>query len=784
MPYVTCAECGFRAYTAAGHATVEECLACGAPLPGYATRRTAASASEDKARAAAGPANQLQRDIEVRLGRFPAFFEPALPNPDVLRELWRQTRKEWLDSPVPGHFRHALLAGLATLSPWPWRAVAIESEGASALGAMPDARTLISEPLAELEADSGSDPLEDWPPEGTAANRELLALSLRLVVDGPEPEVRARVKALLGAERYASLVAALTFLETCRLFAQAHPELTGPESGYRRSGDSADVAMFELDPAGTVVSFSPGAERLFGITAEAVAGKPVAELFASEYAPQIARLTDPLPRAEPQPLSEQRVQVVARRGDGTLFDGVLTVTNRRRDGRPGASAVVVDLTGADERADHAAAAYRVLLGLLAGRVDSLPPAAVLDAIAESLGWGCAAVWRFDAATAMLHCVAVRALGADVPADAGPRPGETAAPSEGLVGRVFESGEALWIEEVPTDVPRGHTLEELRQMCSGVWLPVGPPGAPVGVLELLSPERRAPDPVLLEMLTGLAHGASALLERAGEMTPGTGREDILSGARLAFEGAPVGMALVSLDAKSQGVITEANRALSALTGRDIRDLVGSRLRDLIAPADPDIDADLMDQLLAGRIPSYQVDKRFKRGEREQFWGELTVSLIRAAGSGRPLYIVIQVADVSERKRAEDALHASRERLASVFDEAPIGMAIATLDRRWLQVNVILCQTLGYEEGELLARSLDDLIHPDDIETIRRYLERLFAGDVLGYHVETRAVRADGEVIWIQLSVSLVHDYEGAPAYVLAEVQDLTERKRLEDELERG
>jgi diguanylate cyclase (GGDEF)-like protein len=85
---------------------------------------------------------------------------------------------------------------------------------------------------------------------------------------------------------------------------------------------------------------------------------------------------------------------------------------------------------------------------------------------------------------------------------------------------------------------------------------------------------------------------------------------------------------------------------------------------------------------------------------------------------------------------------------------------------------------------LARTLDDLIHPDELETIQRYLERLYAGDVLGYHVETRAVRADGEVIWIQLSVSLLHDYAGAPAYVLAEVQDLTERKRLEDELERG
>jgi PAS domain S-box-containing protein/diguanylate cyclase (GGDEF)-like protein len=753
-------------------------------LPPQRTRRFGEPAASDDSAQAAGPANHLRRDIEARLGRFPAFFEPALANPDVLRELWRQTRKEWLDGPVPDHFRHALLSALATLSPWPWRAVAIEAGGATALGAALDAKALVSAPLSELAAASPAAPLEDWPEEGTAENRELLALSLRLVVDGPEPDVRRRLNVMLGDERYASLVAALTFLETCRMFAQAHPELTGPESGYRRAGDPADVAMFELDTAGTVVSFSPGAEHMFGTLAEAVAGKPVQELFDREYSPQIARLTDALPRAQPQPLSEHRVQVVARRADGTPFEAALMFTNRRRDGRPGAAAAVVDLTGADERADHAAAAYRVLLGLLAGRVDSLPPAAVLDAIAESLGWGCAAVWRFDAARGVLQCVAVRALGRDVPADAGPRPGDTAKPGEGLVGRVFDSGEALWVEELPPEIARGKPLEGLRNMCSGVWLPIGPPRAPVGVLEMLSSERRAPDPVLLEMLTGLAHGASVLLDRGGEDALPGAPGDALTGGRLAFEGAPVGMALVSLEQGSKGVITDANRALSALTGRDISDLVGAPLRDLIDPADPEVDAELMDQLLAGRIPSYQVDKRFKRGEHERFWGELTVSLIRAADAGRPLYIVVQVADVDERKRAEDALHASRERLASVFDEAPIGMAIATLDGRWLQVNSTLCQTLGYEEGQLLARTLDDLIHPEEVETIRRYLDQLFAGDVLGYHVETRAVRADGEVIWIQLSVSLAHDYEGTPAYVLVEVQDLTERKRLEDELERG
>jgi PAS domain S-box-containing protein/diguanylate cyclase (GGDEF)-like protein len=113
-----------------------------------------------------------------------------------------------------------------------------------------------------------------------------------------------------------------------------------------------------------------------------------------------------------------------------------------------------------------------------------------------------------------------------------------------------------------------------------------------------------------------------------------------------------------------------------------------------------------------------------------------------------------------------------------------MGLATLDNRWLQVNEALCETLGYLEAELLSKPLSHLIVPEEMETIQRYLRQLLAGEVLGYHVETRAQRADGQIIWVQLSVSLVHDYEGAPAYVFAEIQDISERKRLEQELEQG
>jgi PAS domain S-box-containing protein/diguanylate cyclase (GGDEF)-like protein len=147
-------------------------------------------------------------------------------------------------------------------------------------------------------------------------------------------------------------------------------------------------------------------------------------------------------------------------------------------------------------------------------------------------------------------------------------------------------------------------------------------------------------------------------------------------------------------------------------------------------------------------------------------------------------VVQLADITERRRVEDALDDSRDRLVSAFHEAPIGMALATLGGDWLQVNEAMCLTVGYSDEELLSKRLPDLIAPEEAEAMQRYLRQLTAGDVLGYHVETRVVRGDGEVIWVLLSVSLVHDYEGAPEYLLTEVQDISERKRVEEELEQG
>jgi PAS domain S-box-containing protein len=147
---------------------------------------------------------------------------------------------------------------------------------------------------------------------------------------------------------------------------------------------------------------------------------------------------------------------------------------------------------------------------------------------------------------------------------------------------------------------------------------------------------------------------------------------------------------------------------------------------------------------------------------------------------------QVGQFVERKRAEEALRDIEEGFRRAFDEAPIGMALLSVTPgsggRFLQVNRALSDITGYSEGELKSISLRSLTHREDRDAERPLLERLLAGEIPNYQREQRYVRADGRVVWVMLNASTMHNLEGKLLYAIAQIQDISERKRAEQELE--
>ena len=142
---------------------------------------------------------------------------------------------------------------------------------------------------------------------------------------------------------------------------------------------------------------------------------------------------------------------------------------------------------------------------------------------------------------------------------------------------------------------------------------------------------------------------------------------------------------------------------------------------------------------------------------------------------------QVAILLDRRRTEDALRESEERFRGTFENAGVGIADCDLQGRFLRVNQKLCEIVGYTREELLQKTWQDITHPDDLAASLEQFLPLLRGEQPGYSLEKRLVRKDGSLVWIDLAVSLRRDAAGTPAYVIAILQDISERKRLEEEL---
>ncbi|MGE5459097.1 MAG: PAS domain S-box protein, partial [Solirubrobacterales bacterium] len=151
-------------------------------------------------------------------------------------------------------------------------------------------------------------------------------------------------------------------------------------------------------------------------------------------------------------------------------------------------------------------------------------------------------------------------------------------------------------------------------------------------------------------------------------------------------------------------------------------------------------------------------------------------------GRHMGAVLSMTDITERKRAEDALRASEAKFRSVFEQAAVGMGrVRFSDARWIDVNDAFCRMLGRSREEMLRTPWPEITHPDDVVLDLASFRRMAAGDLDSYTVEKRFVHADGRHVWAKLTLSLVRGDHGRPDYEIAIIEDIGDRKRAEGAL---
>ncbi len=145
-------------------------------------------------------------------------------------------------------------------------------------------------------------------------------------------------------------------------------------------------------------------------------------------------------------------------------------------------------------------------------------------------------------------------------------------------------------------------------------------------------------------------------------------------------------------------------------------------------------------------------------------------------GDPVCRCVVVTDITERKRAEEALQASEERFRVTFEEAPVGMAIGVDDGVIIKANRALCRMSGYAEEELAGLHVRDCTHPDDRELSAPFLKKLLAGEIPSFTLEKRYLKKDGHPFWAQATTAAIHGPDGKIAFALGVVEDITERKQ--------
>lgn len=248
----------------------------------------------------------------------------------------------------------------------------------------------------------------------------------------------------------------------------------------------------------------------------------------------------------------------------------------------------------------------------------------------------------------------------------------------------------------------------------------------------------------------------------------------------FDMAPYAMLAVDME----GTIVLTNTYLETLFGYEADELIGRKLIELV----PEIHRGVHER---GRVEFMAQAKNddvvrgrefgAKRKDGTLFFAEVTVSVYT---NGANRMSIAAVKDVTERHILYNQLKVSNDTFKGAFQYSAIGMALVSIEGKFIEVNGKLCETVGYTEEELLATDFQTITHPDDLSIDLDYLHMMLRGEIKAYQIEKRYIHKNGSLVWVLLAVSLVRDVNGKPLNFVSQVKDITTRKYAEEELKKS
>lgn len=225
----------------------------------------------------------------------------------------------------------------------------------------------------------------------------------------------------------------------------------------------------------------------------------------------------------------------------------------------------------------------------------------------------------------------------------------------------------------------------------------------------------------------------------------------------------------------GVIKDANQAFLHLYGYAMDEIIGQHYSIISAePSATSVSINTAVQKGSYRIP-YRIHKK-KNGE--HFFIE--ANLMSLTIEDEPSVIAISH-DITQRRNAELQLAERELKYRLFFESDLVGMAEVSKQRQWLSVNSKLLDILGYSQSDLIGHFVEEVTFPDDRSRDTVMYNMLLTHQSDGYNVEKRYIRSDGQVVYCKVSVKAVKNSKGLISHMVALIEDITIRKKIEEEL---
>lgn len=234
---------------------------------------------------------------------------------------------------------------------------------------------------------------------------------------------------------------------------------------------------------------------------------------------------------------------------------------------------------------------------------------------------------------------------------------------------------------------------------------------------------------------------------------------------------------------EGILLEINEAAVAFAGVPRTDLIGKPLWEchwfLISEETQHRLRDAIAQVKRGTFTRYEVEVCCDGGKTAMVDFSMNPVFDDA---GQVTAIIPEGRDVTEARHYRDQLQQSEEQFRSALNNAPIGMALVSLEGRFTQVNPALCEIVGYSPDQLTQMTFQEITVADDLDADLDNLKQLIADEIKSYKMEKRYLRRDRSEVWIQLTASAVRDANGKLLHFIAQIEDIHERKLSETRLE--